>query len=217
MKARELITEIQQVCERRGIQCPDARTLLTEMSSELRSIAGKADWEWAAYSVDPAIITVDGQDTYYLPANFPDNFSRWSGGGGDQYACALDDGSAKRHLEYMAAVAFFSVKMNEVSEGVPSAYTVVTAPDGRKQIRLFPTPDDDYEVSGVYQPTDIALEEMSDLPPMAHTQVLKYGVLRRLDPSFETDYREALADLLYRAAINRTAQMVPLVSDYRMR
>jgi hypothetical protein len=81
-------------------------------------------------------------------------------------------------------------------------------------MHLDPPPDANgdtgyYEIGGLYQRTDWALEEQSSLPPVpSNSPILRYAVLRRCDPQgFGNQYNEALAILALRSAQNRSTRL----------
>ena len=218
MIVREILDDIEQVLQFKGVASPGRPILTQWLSQELNELTGVADWDWAQVWLDPAVTTVDGTNEYSLPANFPENFLRGAGADGDSYCCKVSTSTKEEILDYRSPVQFHSLVFVGASEGQPTDYTVLTTSSGDRKIKLFPTPDAAYNVSGLYVPTDWALTEQDAVPPVpGNCAVLKAGVMRRIDGGMEPRYQQAKAELMLRAAQNRRAQVVPVLQDWRVR
>ncbi len=219
MQVKEMLDDIEQQLSYRGLAIPDRFIMLSWMSNELNEITGRYQFDWSFVHVDPVIKTVEGQRAYMLPADFPDNFVVGaSEGRGDQYCCKIDDASTESLLTYQSPVQFFSKSLRSSSDSKPSHYTIMSLPNGRKEIQLDPPPDDNsdsnYTVDGLYQKADWKLEEMDALPPLpGNSAVLRYAVLRRCDAAFQARYEEALAILALRAAQHRKTRLVMTMGE----
>ena len=212
------LDEIEQIAQARGIRLPDRAILLLWLGSELAELTSRAEFDWSYRHVDPAVSTITGTRAYALPSDFGDNFARNAGDSGDQWCCLIDDGTNETLADYLSPVQFRSKNLRGTGNGRPSEYTVMTTPSGAREIWLYPTPDANgstgfYTVDGLYQPTEWTITERDGLPSIpGNNPVLKYALLRRIDPAtYEPKYVDAYTDLMYRAAVNRRAQMVPVL------
>lgn len=227
MKVKQLLDDIEQLTQLQATrQTPVDRFLLLDwLSMELNELVGKAEWDWAMQRVTPVIVTKTGVSSYILPEDFPENFVRFgrdqSGtDNGQGWACMLDDGSNETPLEYVSPASFFTQNLRAASNGRPTMYTILSNPRAEKELHLHQPPDSNssnhYQIDGLYIPTDWTLDEEYDLPPVpAHSQILKYAVLRRVNPErWGPLYGEAFRDLVMRAANQRRSQVVPVKGRY---
>lgn len=206
MNVKEWIDEIEWEGAQMSLEVPDRRVLLRWVSTELAVLSGKLDSDIFTMHLDPAIITRTGTRYYDLPDNFGLNFCR----NGDNWVCRLNNGSNELQLDYVSNTEFFNSDLEGESNGTPSKYTVLSKPNGRKQIALSPPPDSNsdshYTIDGLYIPTDWKLRDEDTVPPLpANSPILKYAVLRRLNRNYDADYREALVDLKRHIAQNRNS------------
>ena len=220
MNVSVYIDDIEQTCEYKGLRFPGRFAVLAWMSEELRELTSKAEFDWALRHLDPVIQTTTGGEAYVLPDDFADNFTRGADTNGDFWCCKLDDGTNEKPIEYMSPVQYFSLDIRAAANGRPRSYTILTAANGQRELRLYPPPDANgttgyYQVDGLYKPTSWTLDDQSQIPPFpANNQVLKYAVLRRIDPMYHAPYLEAIGLLMMSAAQQRRAQLVPVLGLY---
>jgi hypothetical protein len=211
MNVEEIITEISLETGEK-----DRAKLLKFLSAELNYLTGKAEWDWAMVRLDPIISAIVGQREYNLPNNFGLNFVRYGGAAGQEWCCLLDDGTNESILHYISPAQFFSKDLRGEANGRPQRFTILSTPNGQRQLHLSPAPDSaTFTIDGLYIPTDWKIEERSQLPPIpGNSEVLKLGVMRRLDPNREPAYSFAVNLLMLREAQGRRSQLVP---DYQTR
>jgi hypothetical protein len=220
MTIQEMLDDIEDKCRIYGIkQTWDRFDLLAWASGELNRLSGRIDHDVFYVNVDPIIYTVANNRTYDLPANFGVNFAPNATDTGGGFCCLIDNGTSRSPLTFQSATIFFSQDLNSGNASIPSTYTIVTGPGGRKQIWLSPKPDDAYEVSGLYKPTDWALTTMNDDSPVpANAAVIEYAVLKSINPKIWTaDYLDALNSFYMELARGRKAKFVPDLSGNRYR
>lgn len=202
MTVRELIELIEIETNARGAKVPDRMRLLMLINSVLNDIAGEEDWEWMVRRGAPIVSTNTGVRSYQLPKDFGLNFVRYK----DGFNCMISDTSSESQLTYKPQNDFYSLDLVAESNGLPSAYTIATRPDGRRELVLSPPPDANgstgyYAINGVYQPADWTLLTQDDLPPIPNgCGVLRYGVLRKLDPAYNGEYTNEIRKLYNRTA-----------------
>jgi len=213
MQVKEILDDIEQAYSTNGQQPPDRLTLLRWISSELSIITSKVPADCFYIYLNPIVSTVAGTKNYPLPNNFPMNFVKNAGTVGDKYCCMLDDGTNESALEYKSPAQFYSQDLRAIQNSIPSSYTIMNLPSGRKELVLSPTPDDNYSVNGLYSPTDWSLTAENQIPSFPENNpVLLYGVLRRpLPKQYEALYRDSLKDLIYTIASSRGTRMVPKI------
>lgn len=196
---------------------PDRRKLLAWMSSELNELAGQLpDADWFQVWLEPAISTSEGEREYDLPEDFPANFVRLDN---DRWACNLDTGTCESNLRYRSLREYYDQNLRAQSNGKPESYTIKTRSDGRRQLVLSPPPDGNsgsgYTIDGLYCPTDWTLSDEDEIPPIPNSlSILKWGVLRRINPELEPKYREAYSSLLLEVARNRKIRLSPNYGAY---
>lgn len=221
MLTRELLDEIEQESRylAAGVVLPDRLTLLEWMSSGLNSLSGKMhDADCFAIHLNPVIGTTEGTREYDLPDNFGSNFARMTTGE-DDFCCMLDNGTNESALHYKSPAQFYGQNLKAESNSTPSAYTVMSKDDGHRKLVLSPPPDDNsdanYTIGGLYQPTDWKLSEESALPPLPNNcSILKYAVLKTINPNLEANYKEEMAYLILGLAQQRRAVIYPHMGDY---
>ena len=216
------LDEIGQIAEGQGIRLPDRKVLLDWMSSEVNELSFRVQADYFMVHLDPVLGTTTGTRAYRLPANFPANFVRHAGQrygrlaptlGSDTWCCKLDDATNESLLDYESPTQFYSRNLRAEANGKPIVYTVVSTPNGAKDLLLSPPPDaSTYTVDGLYIPTDWKLKEVDAMPPFPNNSaILRYAVLRRLAPQYEAMFQEARMDLVLKAAQNRAAQFIPFL------
>lgn len=180
--------------------------LLSLLEDELEELLSMDQFSWAQKILDPMIQTEPGVRDYLLPNDFPDNFMRTGDSmtGEPKHSVMLDDGSSNSYLTYESPQQFAMRDLSAETSARPEVYTIKTTTSG-KFISLAPPPNTtDYTISGSYIPSHIRLEPSTDVAPVS--EVLRYGVLRRLDPNqFGGDYVLALRKLFYKDALNNPA------------
>lgn len=223
MTVEEFLDEIEQ----KGpyyvggkVPIPDRFTLLEWMSSELNTLSSKLpDGDCFYIYLTPMIETVESTRTYDLPDEFPMNFAKLTPGD-DDFCCMLNDGTNDTPLHYKSPAQFYGKNLDAESNSTPSEYTIVTqSPRGNRAIVLSPPPDSnsaaDYTIGGLYHPTNWKLTEESALPPLPNNcAILKWGVLKTLNPNLESNYKEEMAYLILRLAQQRRSVMYPHMGDY---
>ena len=216
-RVSEFLDDIEQTLQQRGIRSPGRFVLLDHAKNELQELQAKAPWDWGLTHLDPAIATQTGLQSYALPENFAENFERYGGEKGDDYCCKLDDGSNENVLPYVSPVAFFSQNIRAASNGRPTKYTVMTSGNGGRELLLYPKPDANgstgyYTVDGLYRPVwNLAEQAQMQVVP-GNSPIIKYAVLRRIDPkNYQSQYVEALSYLMFNAAQQRQGQLVPAI------
>jgi hypothetical protein len=188
--------------------------LLDWASVELNRLSGSIDSDIFNIHLNPVISTADGERYYDLPDNFGINFIMGGGDYGEKFMCVLNNNDSESLLEFLPSSRFFGMSLASESESAPHYYTILSKPDGRKQLVTSPPADAVYAIDGVYRPTDWKLTEMSSLPPLpGNSAILKYAVLRRLDPIFNAQYGEAYRDLLMTVAKSNRSQIVPRIKE----
>lgn len=221
MLIRDLVNDIEKLISLSPRPQRIQKDIIKSMlSAELQEITAKVDLDCLHVHLDPMISTAEGVREYVLPDNFPENFARGAGTSGDQYCCKLGDGSTDAVMTYKNPVQFYSQSLTGQTNGRPSTYTIAASQSGARKIVLSPPPDANgstgyYTISGLYKPTDWELDDLSSVPPIPNNaQVLKYGVLRRVDPqSYEGKYQEAVSELKLSNAKSRPTTIVPNTSD----
>lgn len=219
MKVRTILDEVELTLRQRGLKGESRPILLKHLNFDLTELSGKEDWDWAMVHLDPAVALSEGKREYDLAGNFTDNFVRYSGDEGEGFVCLLDDGSNKAPIGYESPMTFFARNLTAESNGRPARYTIVSKPDGSRQILVSPPPDAaaTYTLDGLYIPTDWALKEEDDTPPIpGHSAILKWALLRRYDfQTFGAYYMDAFATLMMRLARNRKAKIGVNQTPYR--
>lgn len=215
MTLQEFIDDILDELRVAGVKGDwDRWDLLNWASSELNRLSGEfSNADCFMVHLNPAVSTVADTRNYDLPANFGTNFCDT----GDGPCCVLDDGTGETRIDYVTPAQFYSQNLTGESSGTPVKYTIMGTPTGRKQIALSPPPDDEYEINGLYIPTDWDLKTMDDVPALpGNSHVLKYAVLKRVSKDrWETDYREALAKLYLDFARANRGRIVPNLGGSR--
>jgi hypothetical protein len=218
MTINEFIDDIIDECRTAGIKTDfDRFDLLNWASAELNKISGEYDADCFYTYSEPIASLVVGTRNYDLPANFPMNFAKAAGDQGDKFCCMYDDATSETPLDYMTNTRFYSMNLSGESNGTPSKYTIISSPNGRKQISLSPPPDAANELNGLYKPTDWDLKTMDDVPSLpANSHLLKYAVLRRINPErWNQDYAKERSTLLMELASSRKVTFVPNFSGHR--
>lgn len=215
MKASAILDQVELELRQKGIRYDDRALMLKHMSFDLATLCGMEDWDWAMIAVDPVIKTITGKRDYDLPANFPDNFVRWGTPTGQKWLCNLDDGVNDNPLDYVSPAQFYSMNLSGQTNSRPSKYTVLSNPAGGRRLYLSPPPDANgsttyYTIHGLYVPTDWALHDESNLPPIpGNCMILKGMLMRRYDQNAEAIYGEGLVSLYRSGAKNRQAGISP--------
>lgn len=209
--------EVEQIAQMRGLKVPDRAVMLSWLSLDLAELTSRAQFDWSYRHLDPAVRTVTGTRSCALPKDFGENFARSAGDQGDKWCCLLDDGTNETLIDYVSPVQFRSNNLRGTTNGRPTEYTVMTVPNGVRELWLYPTPDANgsvgyYEVDGLYQPTEWTITDRDGLPMIpGNNPALRYALLRRIDPAtYEGKYADAVIDLMYHAALNRRNQFVPV-------
>lgn len=215
MNTQELLDDIEDELKDAGVKYKGDRwDLLNALSSELNKLSGELDADCFYVHLNPAVTTVAGTRYYDLPANFGTNFVNAGGDSGDKWCCLYDDGTSETPISFYSNARFFSRSLRSESNGTPSAYTIVSSPNGVKQIALSPPPDTSGDtIDGLYKPTDWDLTTMDTLPPIpGNSQILKYAVLYRIAPGnqkWATEYQNERNKLLMEIAKTRKTRFVP--------
>lgn len=212
MNTKELIDDIVDELNIAQIKKTyDKYDLLAWMSAELNKLSAEMEHDCFYINLSPIVTTVVDQRFYDLPDNFGLNFAPAGGEEGEGYCCSIDDGSSESAMTYMSATRFYSLNLAAESAAKPSFYTIVTKPNGFKQIGFSPLPEDEYDINGLYKPTNWDLKTMEDLPPIPHNcAVLKYAVLNRIDKKrWENDYSNARAICYMELARSRKVRLIP--------
>ena len=219
MTINEFLDDIIDECKTAGVKptWDDRYDLLNWASAELNKISGEFDADCFYIHADPIVTLVIGTRNYDLPSNFPMNFAKAGGDQGDKFCCMYDDGTSEAPLEYMTNTRFYSMSLRSESNGTPSRYTILSNPNGRKQIALSPPPDAANTIDGLYKPTDWDLKTMEDVPTLpANSHFLKYAVLRRISPErWNQDYGKERNSLLMELASTRIVNFIPKFSGHR--
>ena len=220
MTIQDTLDDIEQTASAQGLAVPDRLKALKWMSRELTELSGRMEWTWAMVHLDPLIQTTDGKYDYDLPSSFGLNFVRHAGDDGTKWCVKISDGVSASLLDYKSPPQFWGQDVANAESSRPSCYTIMATSDGRKQIWLYPSPDDSptqgyYTVDGLYIPTDWKLTELRGLPVIvASSPILKYAVLRRLAPQvYQPLYNDALAQLIMQEAQNHDTRMVAVLND----
>jgi len=214
MKTSAILNDVETTLKQQGVKSQDRFINRMWLNAELSELVGREPFEWACVHLDPIILCVDGQRAYDLPKNFPDNFIAYGIGHEAKRVVTIDDSTNKVNLNYVSPMEFYLKDLTAEQDGKPSDYTIVSKPDGRRQLILSPPPDDDYTIDGLYIPTDWQLDEESDLPPIpGNSLILKWGILRRYNANYQVFYQQSYSDLLVQSARNRKTQMKPSLTE----
>jgi hypothetical protein len=184
---------------------------------ELNYLTGDHDFDWAETWMDPMLETQTGVREYELPDDFPLNFVPTETG--DGYMCILKTSSTvEQKMDFLSLERFYSANLSAESNGTPSHYTIKTTKTGRRILALSPLPDSStYTISGLYRPTNWALDDQDEVPPMPNAQVLVSAVLRRfkeLAAEYEGKYQSAYGGLLLENARNKRVALSPNILKY---
>jgi hypothetical protein len=218
MNTQEWIDDIEDELRTAGIKVNWERwDLLNWASAELNKLSQEFTADCLMVYLDPIVVTASGTRQYDLPANFGTNFAEAAGDQGEGFCCMLNDGSSDSRLEYVTATRLFSRDLTSSSSSRPGTYTIISSANGRKQIWLDPVPNAAYDIKGLYKPTDWDLKTMDDIPSLpANSPIIKYSVLRRLDPNrWNADYVLARNNLLMEFARGRIVKFMPNNGGYR--
>jgi len=218
MKVRKLIEQIERRAQHKLTRnvVEDHYRILLLLSETLNDLSSEEEFDFLKVSLEPLIQTEPDGRSYALPENFPENFIRYHSPdtGEVAHACKLDDGSSSGSLTYEKPEVFYRRDLSGETSSRPSAYTIVTEPDGSRSLIVSPPADTtDYEIQGTYIPNDWALTEDDDLPVIPNNYaLLRYGVLKELEPEnqlHELHYREARSYLYYRQALSSPGSFSP--------
>lgn len=220
MTIQETLDDIEQTASQQGLVCPDRITVLKWMSREVTELTGRQEWSWAMIHLDPIVKTEADKYDYDLPSNFGLNFVRHAGDDGIKWCVKISDGVSASLLDYKSPPQFWGQDVANASSSRPSCYTIMATLDGRKQVWVYPKPDDApdqgyYTLDGLFIPTDWKLTELRGLPVIvASSPILKYAVLRRLAPQvYQPFYMDALNQLTLQEAQSHDTRMVAVLND----
>jgi len=211
MLVKDVLDDIELTLHEYGVVPPERLILLKWLSNELNELTSEVESELFYTYLDPIISTIEGQRSYDLPSNFPENFAKNKA---DTWAITISDGNTDVPLTYKRPQEFYSMNLVGESNSKPTTYTIISSSSGSRALLLSPPPDStSYEISGLYKPTDWGLKYESALPPLPlNNQVLKYAVLARKLPNvFEQKKLTAKAALIYGNARGRKTVFSPKI------
>ena len=188
MKVRRLIEQIERRAQHKLTRSvPENHyEIRLLMSESLNDLAGYGEFDFLKVVAEPLIQTETSVRAYDLPEEFPMNFCSYVDPitGESSYACKIDDGSSGSSIPYEAPERFHSRDLSSESDSRPDRYTILTLPNGGRQIVLSPPPDSTgYVIQGTYVPNEWKLDDDDELPVLPNNfAVLRYDVLRQIDP-----------------------------------
>ena len=228
--AKTICDRVEYEAERLGIKAPDRVWMFNFMTRDLNRLlfeVGVVDW--AIKTVSGSTITISsGARSADLPADFGDNFIRYSGPAGNQWLCKLVDTSTtpstERDLRFQSAAQLYDWDHTSTATRPPTWYTVQSKASGMgtKQIVTDSLTDKAYQVRGVYVPTSWAFSDDADLPIVNQASTfLENALLRKVLPPKSEQWAMADADfnrdrnaIMFDVASNRNTRLMPILQQY---
>lgn len=223
MKVIDIINSVEeQVQNPITRQIPvDHLILLDWLAQEINTLSGMAEFDFLMQRLDPLLLTEVGKRNYLLPEDFPENFVHGGDDQGEEYMCKINNGTSEAFLTYQEPAQYFSRTLEDEASAKPSDYTIMTGRDGERELWLGPPPDSNsdanYNVSGLYIPTDWNLTDETQVPPIpANAGILRYALLRRIEPQNQVwfqEYERHRSQLLLRAARSKPQLCSPSLGN----